>query len=117
VSRHDLTIPFVKASACGNDFLLICGAEVEGKLVAAERSEFTRRICDRHEGIGADGVEWMYPHAVADVEIRLRDLRERHALRCGVHLRRAGKRKNFDPNRSWTENLHAHGTKRIQLRV
>jgi len=71
VSRHDLTIPFVKASACGNDFLLICGAEVEGKLVAAERSEFTRRICDRHEGIGADGVEWMYPHAVADVEIRL----------------------------------------------
>ena len=28
-------------------------------------------MCDRHEGVGADGVEWMYPHATADVEIRL----------------------------------------------
>jgi diaminopimelate epimerase len=71
VSRQDVTIPFVKASACGNDFLLIDGAEIEGKLVAAERSKFTRRICDRHEGVGADGVEWMYPHSAADVEIRL----------------------------------------------
>lgn len=71
MSRRNPTIPFVKASACGNDFLLIGGAEVEGKLAAAERSEFTRRICDRHEGVGADGVEWMYPHAAADVEIRL----------------------------------------------
>src|SRR5207302_1335001 len=32
---------------------------------------FTRRICDRHDGVGADGVEWMFPHASADVEIRL----------------------------------------------
>ena len=71
MSRQHLTIPFVKASACGNDFLLIDGAEIEGKPGAAERSEFTRRICDRHEGVGADGVEWMYPHAAADVEIQL----------------------------------------------
>ena len=28
-------------------------------------------MCDRHEGVGADGVEWMYPHVSADVEIRL----------------------------------------------
>ena len=32
---------------------------------------FTRRICDRHDGVGADGVEWMFPHFTADVEIRL----------------------------------------------
>ena len=61
----------MKASACGNDFLLIEGAQIEGKLAAAERAEFTRRICDRHEGVGADGVEWMYAHSAADVEIRL----------------------------------------------
>jgi diaminopimelate epimerase len=60
------TIPFVKASACGNDFLLIDGA-VAPQDVAA----FTRRICDRHEGVGADGVEWMLPHFSADTEIRL----------------------------------------------
>jgi diaminopimelate epimerase len=60
------TIPFVKASACGNDFLLIDGA-----LAPTDVAECTRRICDRHEGVGADGVEWMFPHPAADVEIRL----------------------------------------------
>ena len=60
------SIPFVKASACGNDFLLIDGA-----LAPPDISVFTRRICDRHYGVGADGVEWMLPHFSADVEIRL----------------------------------------------
>jgi diaminopimelate epimerase len=60
------TIPFVKASACGNDFLLIDGA-----LAPEDIGAFTKRICDRHEGVGADGVEWMVPHFTADVEIRL----------------------------------------------
>jgi diaminopimelate epimerase len=60
------TIPFVKASACGNDFLLIDGA-----LAPPDMAGFTRRICDRHEGVGADGVEWMFTHASADAEIRL----------------------------------------------
>lgn len=68
-------IPFVKASACGNDFLLIDFREVESSLVPGSQvsglAAFTRRICDRHEGVGADGVEWMVPHATADVEIRL----------------------------------------------
>ena len=60
------TIPFVKASACGNDFLLIDAA-----LAPEDVAGFTRRICDRHNGVGADGVEWMAPHFTADVEIRL----------------------------------------------
>ncbi len=32
---------------------------------------FTQRICNRHHGVGADGVEWMLPHSSADLEIRL----------------------------------------------
>ena len=60
------TIPFVKASACGNDFLLIDGALAPEHLAA-----FTSRICDRHNGVGADGVEWMTPHFSADMEIKL----------------------------------------------
>jgi diaminopimelate epimerase len=66
-----VVIPFVKASACGNDFLLIDSSSVEGALVPADLAGFTQRICDRHEGAGADGVEWMYSHASADLEIRL----------------------------------------------
>jgi diaminopimelate epimerase len=60
------TIPFVKANACGNDFLLIDAA-----VAPADVAGFTRRICDRHDGVGADGVEWMSPHFSADLEIRL----------------------------------------------
>jgi diaminopimelate epimerase len=66
VNSAGRAIPFVKASACGNDFLLI-----DGTLAPAEMSSLTRQICDRHDGVGADGVEWMFPHASADMEIRL----------------------------------------------
>ena len=59
-------IPFTKASACGNDFLIVEGAHVSGDL-----SALTRRLCDRHRGIGADGVEWLFPDADADVKARL----------------------------------------------
>jgi diaminopimelate epimerase len=60
------SIPFVKASACGNDFLLIDAA-----LAPSDIAAFTRRICDRHDGVGADGVEWMSAHFSADIELRL----------------------------------------------
>jgi diaminopimelate epimerase len=60
------SVPFVKASASGNDFLLI-----DGQFAPLGIGELTRRVCDRHDGVGADGVEWMFPHASADVEIRL----------------------------------------------
>ena len=66
MSSSTRTITFVKASACGNDFLLI-----DGVLAPPDVAAFTRRICDRREGVGADGVEWMFPHFTADVEIRL----------------------------------------------
>jgi diaminopimelate epimerase len=59
-------IPFVKASACGNDFLLIDRA-----LAPEDMAAFTRQICNRHDGVGADGVEWMSPHFSADLEIML----------------------------------------------
>ena len=59
-------IPFVKASACGNDFLMIDAAHAPGDLAA-----LTRRLCDRHNGVGADGVEWLFPDAQADVFARL----------------------------------------------
>lgn len=59
-------VPFVKASACGNDFLII-----DGLYAPPDLSEFSRRICDRHEGVGADGVEWLFPAQDADARLRL----------------------------------------------
>lgn len=66
-----VAIPFVKACAFGNDFLLIDSRNVEDALAPADLAALTRRMCDRHEGVGADGVEWMYPHTGADLEVRL----------------------------------------------
>ena len=71
MSQSSAVIPFVKASACGNDFLLIDAVSVERVAASTDLPGLTRHMCDRHEGVGADGVEWMYPHAAADVEIRL----------------------------------------------
>src|SRR5580693_4271057 len=75
VSLPSLVIPFVKASACGNDFLLIDASTIRTSTIdpqaAVDLAGNTRRMCDRHEGVGADGVEWMFPHPAADVAIRL----------------------------------------------
>ena len=41
-----------KAHAYGNDFLFVPAEQAEG----LKRSELSRRLCDRHAGIGGDGV-------------------------------------------------------------
>jgi diaminopimelate epimerase len=60
------SVPFVKATACGNDFLIIDFVHAPADIHA-----FTRRLCDRHNGVGADGVEWILPGEAADLRLRL----------------------------------------------
>lgn len=60
------SIPFVKATACGNDFLIIDFSHAPHDIYS-----FSRRICDRHNGVGADGVEWVLPATDADLRVRL----------------------------------------------
>ena len=47
-------IPFTKAHACGNDFLIV----TEEAAADHDWAELTRRLCARNTGIGADGVEF-----------------------------------------------------------
>jgi diaminopimelate epimerase len=54
-------VPFVKASACGNDFLLVNLSDVPQ---GADLADLTRRMCDRHDGVGADGTEYLYEDVV-----------------------------------------------------
>lgn len=71
-----MTIPFVKAQAAGNDFLIVQGKDIEAAGVAvSDFPQLTRAICDRRQGIGADGLE-VYSDAAeasgeADASIRL----------------------------------------------
>ena len=48
-------IPFVKAHACGNDFLIVDSKSIE----EAEQRKLAVRLCARHTGVGADGVEFL----------------------------------------------------------
>jgi diaminopimelate epimerase len=47
-------IPFTKAHACGNDFLIVTEEDVSG----SNWAELTQRLCARTTGIGADGIEF-----------------------------------------------------------
>ena len=54
-------IPFTKAHACGNDFLIV----EEDAAKNLDCAELTRRLCQRNTGIGADGIEfftWTSPN-------------------------------------------------------
>jgi diaminopimelate epimerase len=50
------SLPFTKATACGNDFLIV---EREAAPRTADLRKLSIEMCDRHNGIGADGVEWI----------------------------------------------------------
>jgi diaminopimelate epimerase len=47
-------IPFTKAHACGNDFLIVSEDAVAGH----DPADVARQLCQRNIGIGADGVEF-----------------------------------------------------------
>ncbi len=47
-------IGFVKAHACGNDFLII-----EESLANNRHAALARKLCSRNTGIGADGIEFL----------------------------------------------------------
>lgn len=63
---------FYKFQALGNDFLIV--RESELRQVTTDYGEFARRICDRHFGAGADGLEIVLDRPRvpdADVEVQL----------------------------------------------
>jgi diaminopimelate epimerase len=57
---------FAKAHAYGNDFLYVLRADTEGSRL----DQFAREICDRHTGIGADGLI-VYERTDAGASMRL----------------------------------------------
>jgi diaminopimelate epimerase len=61
-----MPVPFIKAHACGNDFIL-----VDSRHVPEDVKGFAVAICDRHHGVGADGIEVIYADPQVDARIRL----------------------------------------------
>ena len=61
---------FVKAHACGNDFLVM---EEAAALIgnARKHAELARRLCGRNTSIGADGIEFLARRADGSFFLRL----------------------------------------------
>ena len=68
-----MTILFTKAQAVGNDFLIVEGSALSAEAMNNESlPELARRICDRHQGVGADGLEVIFQPDRPNVDARLR---------------------------------------------
>jgi diaminopimelate epimerase len=59
-------VAFVKAHACGNDFLVI-----EEQAANKKHAAMARKLCARHTGIGADGIEFLDRRADGSLFLRL----------------------------------------------
>jgi len=63
-------IPFTKAHACGNDFLIV---PEEAAQSAGDLGLLARRLCSRTTGVGADGVEFFSWTGESSGRIHLRN--------------------------------------------
>jgi diaminopimelate epimerase len=71
-------LPFTKMHGAGNDFIVIApdGEERDWPALA-------RRMCDRHFGVGADGILLVLPSDVADLRMRIVNADGSEAEMCG----------------------------------
>lgn len=58
-------LPFTKASACGNDFIVARAPE------RRDLAALALALCDRHNGVGGDGVEWIVAAEGNSLRVRL----------------------------------------------
>lgn len=74
---------FTKWQGCGNDFILI-DDRMEG---IANHRDLAVRLCDRHYGIGADGLILVLPSGKADFRMRIFNADGSEAEMCGNGIR------------------------------
>jgi len=76
-------IPFTKMHGLGNDYIYVNGFEVEIK----DPGELSRRMSDRHFGIGADGLVLILPSTSADFRMLMFNADGSESEMCGNALR------------------------------
>lgn len=74
---------FYKVHGLGNDFVLFDGRDVEN----TDWNALTRKACDRHTGIGADGTLILLDSKIADVRMRIINADGSEAEMCGNGIR------------------------------
>ncbi len=79
-----MLLPFSKYSGCGNDFILF---DNKVDLFPKGNIPFIRKICDRQQGIGADGVVLLEPSFCAHHKMRIFNADGSEAEMCGNGIR------------------------------
>src|ERR671913_1665264 len=74
---------FTKMEGCGNDFLIFDPGEVEGN----DLPDLALTVCDRHFGVGADGILIPAPSGAADLEMVYLNSDGSYSEMCGNGLR------------------------------
>jgi diaminopimelate epimerase len=74
---------FTKMHGVGNDFIILDPGEVEG----ADLPGLARRVCDRHFGVGADGLLMPAPSEIADLKMVYLNSDGSSSEMCGNGLR------------------------------
>ncbi len=82
--RHILR--FEKYQGCGNDFVIV-DETTEKRTADDERSALAKRLCDRHVGIGADGIIFIESAEGCAGSMRLFEPAGNEADMCGNGLR------------------------------
>lgn len=73
---------FTKVQGAGNDFILVKTSDMQ-----RDWSPVARAICDRHFGVGGDGLLLVLPSVVADFQMRIFNPDGSEAEVCGNGLR------------------------------
>lgn len=77
---------FYKMQGAGNDFVMLLPEE--SKYVESnDPAEISKKLCDRHFGIGADGLILMLPSDIADLKMRIFNADGSEAEMCGNGIR------------------------------
>ena len=79
-----MAFSFTKWQGCGNDFVLVNGFREQ---FPDDLAALSRRICDRHYGIGADGLILVLPSEQADFRMRIFNADGTEAEMCGNGIR------------------------------
>lgn len=75
------TLQFWKYQGAGNDFILV--DQREKRLLKATDAEQISRLCDRHFGIGADGLMWIESSEEADFQMQYFNADGKPGSLCG----------------------------------
>ncbi|MGI8314267.1 diaminopimelate epimerase [Halobacillus mangrovi] len=82
-----MKVEFIKCHGSGNDFIMIDEMNQSYDFSESERKELSILLCDRHEGIGSDGILFVMPSEKAEARMRMFNSDGTEAEMCGNGLR------------------------------